>query len=218
MGLPVETICMQFCNDKLMRKTIKSFRKICHNSSDWFSFIIEIFPLQDIFEDLHGNLTVLSTKTIPESTLIHEKKSDICLNKCFSNIFETFGKMLTGMQLLLLFLKSILKTGFISACFRQMDNFCCFDTFIKNNVKKISKQIAFPFKIFVSMSCSCVALADFNTGWKVSKYGDFFGPYFLAFGLNTERYEVSLRIQSECGKIRTRKNSVFGHISHSASS
>ena len=33
----------------------------------------------------------------------------------------------------------------------------------------------------------------------------FSGPYFPAFGLNTERYEVSLRIQSECGKIRTRK-------------
>ena len=32
----------------------------------------------------------------------------------------------------------------------------------------------------------------------------YFGPYFPAFGLNTERYEVSLRIQSECGKIRTR--------------
>ena len=30
------------------------------------------------------------------------------------------------------------------------------------------------------------------------------GPYFPAFGLNTERYKVSLRIQSECGKIRTR--------------
>ena len=28
---------------------------------------------------------------------------------------------------------------------------------------------------------------------------------------NTERYFVSLRIQSECGKIRTRNNSVFGH-------
>ena len=28
--------------------------------------------------------------------------------------------------------------------------------------------------------------------------------HFLAFGLNTERYKVSLRIQSECGKIRTR--------------
>ena len=31
------------------------------------------------------------------------------------------------------------------------------------------------------------------------------GPHFPAFGLNTERYEVSLRIQSECEKIRTRK-------------
>ena len=53
------------------------------------------------------------------------------------------------------------------------------------------------------------------TAWKVSKYGVFSGPHFPAFGLNTERYEVSLRIQSECGKIRTRKYSVFGHISHS---
>ena len=40
----------------------------------------------------------------------------------------------------------------------------------------------------------------------------FYGPYFAAFGLNTERYEVSLHIQSECGKIRTRKNSVFGQF------
>ena len=30
------------------------------------------------------------------------------------------------------------------------------------------------------------------------------GPHFLPFGLNTERYSVFLRIQSECGKIRTR--------------
>ena len=30
------------------------------------------------------------------------------------------------------------------------------------------------------------------------------GPYFLAFGLYTERHGVSLHIQSECGKIRTR--------------
>ena len=30
-----------------------------------------------------------------------------------------------------------------------------------------------------------------------------------------ERYSVSLRIQSECGKIRTRKNSVFRHFLHS---
>ena len=30
------------------------------------------------------------------------------------------------------------------------------------------------------------------------------GPHFPAFGLNTERYGVSLRTQSECGKMRTR--------------
>ena len=29
------------------------------------------------------------------------------------------------------------------------------------------------------------------------------GPYFPTFGLNTERYRVSLHIQSKCGKIQT---------------
>ena len=43
------------------------------------------------------------------------------------------------------------------------------------------------------------------TAWKVSKYRVFSGPYFPAFGLNTDRYSVSLCIQSECGKMRTRK-------------
>ena len=33
----------------------------------------------------------------------------------------------------------------------------------------------------------------------------FSGSYFPALGLNTERYGVSTRIQSKCGKIRTRK-------------
>ena len=48
------------------------------------------------------------------------------------------------------------------------------------------------------------------------KYGVNSGPYFPAFGLNTERYEVSLRILSECRKIRTRNNSVFGNFSRTA--
>ena len=39
--------------------------------------------------------------------------------------------------------------------------------------------------------------------------------YFLAFGQNTERYKVSFRIQSECGKIGTKNNSVLGHFSRS---
>ena len=39
----------------------------------------------------------------------------------------------------------------------------------------------------VSCDISC-------TAWNVAKYGVFSGPYFPAFGLNTERYFVSLRI------------------------
>ena len=53
------------------------------------------------------------------------------------------------------------------------------------------------------------------TVWNVFKYGVFSGPYFPAFGLNTVRYFVSLHIQSKCGKVRTRKNSVFVHFSRS---
>ena len=41
------------------------------------------------------------------------------------------------------------------------------------------------------------------TARKVSKYGDFSGPCFLVFRLNTEKYG-------------TKKNFVFGHFSRSA--
>ena len=49
----------------------------------------------------------------------------------------------------------------------------------------------------------------------MSKYGVLSGSYFPAFGLNTERYRVSLRTQSKYWKIRTWKNSVFGRFSRS---
>ena len=55
---------------------------------------------------------------------------------------------------------------------------------------------------------------DFTT-WKVSVFEVFTVPCFLAFGLNTERYRVSLRIQSECGKIRSRNISEYGYFSRS---
>ena len=42
---------------------------------------------------------------------------------------------------------------------------------------------------------------------KNTRIRSFSGPYFPAFGLKTERYFVSLHIQSECGEIRTRKSS-----------
>ena len=44
-------------------------------------------------------------------------------------------------------------------------------------------------------ACHCV---------KSVRIRSYSGPHFPAFGLNTERYSVSLRIQSECGKMRTR--------------
>ena len=59
-------------------------------------------------------------------------------------------------------------------------------------------------------------LSIFNTLREKCPNTEFFsGPYFPAFGTNTEIYGVNLRIQSEYRKIRTRKNSVFGHCSRS---
>ena len=40
---------------------------------------------------------------------------------------------------------------------------------------------------------------------KIVHIWSFSGPYFPVLGLNSEIYSVSLRIQSECAKIRTRK-------------
>ena len=47
-------------------------------------------------------------------------------------------------------------------------------------------------------------MLTFNCKKKVHTQS-FSGPYFPAFGLNTDIYSVNLRIQSKCGKIRTRK-------------
>ena len=41
---------------------------------------------------------------------------------------------------------------------------------------------------------------------KKCPYSSYSSPYFPALRLNTEKYGVSLRIQSKCGKIRTRIN------------
>ena len=66
----------------------------------------------------------------------------------------------------------------------------------------------------IRISKSIIWIEYQSTAWKVSKYGVCSGPYFPVFGLNTEIYEVNFRIQSEYGKMRTRKNSVFWHFSH----
>ena len=71
---------------------------------------------------------------------------------------------------------------------------------------KVTKYGVFFWSVFSRIR------TEYGQIWKMSKYGVLSGPYFPVFGLNTKRYSVSLRIQSECGKIRTRKNSVFGHF------
>ena len=48
----------------------------------------------------------------------------------------------------------------------------------------------------------CVAVT--TTAYNLSVFG-VFGPYFPTFELNTEIHEVSLRVQSKCGKIGTGK-------------
>ena len=65
---------------------------------------------------------------------------------------------------------------------------------------------------------NCLQYPDWisTTACKVSKYGVISSLCFPVFGLNTEIYPVNLRIQSEYRKIRTGKNSVFGHFSGSA--
>ena len=40
---------------------------------------------------------------------------------------------------------------------------------------------------------------------KIVRIRSFSGPFFLALELNTDRFSVSLRIQSKSGEIRTRK-------------
>ena len=57
----------------------------------------------------------------------------------------------------------------------------------------------------ISFGGSMLGFVKHLTTSKVSVFGVFSGPYFPAFGLNTGRYGVSLRIPSECEKTRTRR-------------
>ena len=53
----------------------------------------------------------------------------------------------------------------------------------------------------VNLSREIICLEDCVKSVRIRSYS---GPHFPAFGLNTEEYGVSLRIQSECGEIQTR--------------
>ena len=73
-------------------------------------------------------------------------------------------------------------------------------------LRKLSRKVS-------AMGFSSVKVADLRSTKKFQnnlhcvknvRIRSYSGPHFSAFGPNTERYSVSLRIQSGCGKMRTR--------------
>ena len=60
-------------------------------------------------------------------------------------------------------------------------------------IEFLTRKLIFSFLSFALICVKSICIWSFS------------GPYFPLFGLNTERYSVSLCIQSEWGKIRARK-------------
>ena len=54
---------------------------------------------------------------------------------------------------------------------------------------------------FLFSFCKCGSTTHCVKSVRIRSYS---GPHFPAFGLNMERYSISLRVQSECGKMRTK--------------
>ena len=63
----------------------------------------------------------------------------------------------------------------------------------------------FPWHLKMGRVLNCTSLLWKMHCVKSVRIRSFSVPYFPVFRLNTERYGVSLRIQSDCGKIRNRK-------------
>ena len=91
---------------------------------------------------------------------------------------------------------------------------------MKNTHEEMFVFIFFSSIKFLEIFCK-IKLDECRTYWEVvtwalrekCAYSElFWSPFFLhfpTFGLNTDRYSVSLRIQFECGKIRTRITSTM---------
>ena len=77
---------------------------------------------------------------------------------------------------------------------------------LKNKSSDLSDQI-----VMVLLMCTILmelnCWQDYEHCVKSAGIWSFSGPHFSAFGLITEIYRVNLSIQSECGKMRTRKTS-----------
>ena len=77
------------------------------------------------------------------------------------------------------------------------------DFFFKKHCVKSVPNSKFFWSAFSHIRTTCSSLRKSIRSWSYS------GPHFLASGLDTKRYSVSLRIQCECDKMRTRITPVF---------
>ena len=85
-----------------------------------------------------------------------------------------------------------------------------FDYYYSKNEKGCTGSIFVSFALYLS-KFYVVRILEWskrirNTSQKVSESWVFSGPYFPAFGLNTEVYQVNLCIQSKRRKIWTKKS------------
>ena len=86
---------------------------------------------------------------------------------------------------------------------------------LSTQIFSLDKIRSKPKAIKISVPC-CLPVEKFVllTLRKRCPYSELFWsaffPHFPAFGLNTERYSLSLRIQSECGNNADQNNSEYG--------
>ena len=80
------------------------------------------------------------------------EKCGICLEICFSNIFDTFGRILTGRWFPLISFLPFLYAGVIFASLRFSGNFDIFIELLKLVQRKSLKVSTFSFKSFTGIS------------------------------------------------------------------
>ena len=87
-------------------------------------------------------------------------------------------------------------TIFTQCFFRKMQKNSCSKILYRITTRKFQKK---------SLNNFCWSSSSLRKHCvKIVRIQSYSGPHFPAFKLNTERYRVSLRIQSKCGKMRTR--------------
>ena len=96
----------------------------------------------------------------------------------------------------------IIISFFVFNFFLLLFSYHCFLCFYSDNFCQFKFIIEFYITLLIHVGFFAILHKKINLNHCVKsvRIRSFSGPYFSAFGLNTDRYEVSLRIQSKCGK------------------